>query len=76
MCSEAAVVWGVIGLVFGPPAAVWPYTVARWGEVVDAIGRRPSGRVEPAGWYVALTRAVGVVLCVVGLAFVVFCVVV
>ncbi|WP_244605192.1 hypothetical protein [Halorussus halobius] len=74
MCSGEVVAWGVLGLVFGPPMAKWPYKLARWQEMWDAIGRKPSGRVEPAGWNVALTRAIGIALSVVGVGFLVSCV--
>lgn len=75
MCSGAVVAWGIVGLLFGPPAVVWPATVARWSEVLDAIGRKPSGRVEPADWNVALTWLLGVGLSVFGLGYLVFCVI-
>ena len=74
MCTGEVVAWGIVGLVFGPPAAVWPYKVARLGELVDAIGRKPSGPVEPADWNVALTRILGAILSLVGLNYLVFCV--
>jgi len=75
MCSSEVVVWGFMGLLFGPPATIWPYKIARWGEILDAIGRKPNGRVEPAGWNVALTRISGVVFSLIGLYFLIFCVV-
>lgn len=74
MCSGEVVVRGVVGLLFGPPAAVWPYKVALWSEIIDAIGRTPSGGVEPANWNVALTRILAVGLSVIGLGFLIFCV--
>lgn len=50
----------LILLVFGLPAAVWPYRIARFGEQIDAIGsKREKSEVEPAGWNVMLTRIVG-----------------
>lgn len=56
----------VVGLLFGPPMAVWPYKMARWSEIIDAIGRRPAGRVEPADWKVLVTQAFGVLLALAG----------
>jgi hypothetical protein len=73
MCSGETFVWGLIGIVFGPPMVKWPYKLTRWQEMWDAIGRKPSGRVEPAEWNVALTRIVGIVLSVVGVSFLVSC---
>ena len=75
MCSSELIAWGVVGLLFGPPMALRPYALARWGELLDAIGRKPSGRVEPADWNVALTRVAGVGLSLVGLSFLIGCVV-
>jgi hypothetical protein len=56
----------VVGLLAGPAMALWPYRLARFSEVLDAIGRKPAGRVEPAEWKVLLTRAFGVALSVLG----------
>lgn len=56
----------VVGLVFGPLMAVWPYKLARWSEILDAIGRKPAGRVEPAEWKVLLTRLFGIGLVIAG----------
>ena len=56
----------VVGLLFGPLMAVWPYKMARWSEILDAIGRKPAGRVEPADWKVLLTRIFGVGLAIAG----------
>jgi len=54
-------------LVFGLPAAAFPYRLAKFNEALDAIGsQRKSSEVEPAGWNVFLTRAVGVVTTLVG----------
>lgn len=75
MCSVDTVAFGIVSLLFGPPMAIWPYKIARWSEILDAIGRKPSGRVEPADWNVTLTRSVGVVLSCFGAAFLLFCVV-
>jgi len=73
MCSGEAFVWGLLGIVLGPPMVKWPYKLARWQEMWDAIGRKPSGRVEPADWNVALTRIAGIVLTVVGIWSLVWC---
>lgn len=62
MCAPELLAVGVVALLFGLPMAARPYGVARLREVVDAIGRKPSGRVEPADWNVALTRVVGLAL--------------
>lgn len=70
MCSGEVIVWGTIGLVVGLPGAIWPYKSARWGEILDAIGRKPSGRVEPTDWNVALSRVLGIGLSLFG--FIVF----
>lgn len=56
----------VVGLLFGPPLAMWPYKMSRWSEILDAIGRKPAGRVEPAEWKVLLTRVFGIGLAVAG----------
>lgn len=74
MCSQTFVIWGIIGLLFGPPSFIWPYKIARWDEITDAIGRKPSGRVEPAVWNIVLTKIIGAVFSLVGLAFLVLCV--
>lgn len=54
------------GLVIGPIMAIWPYHLARINEILDAIGRKPAGEVEPADWYVALYRVIGIVLTLLG----------
>jgi hypothetical protein len=56
----------VVGLLAGPAMALRPYELARFSEVLDAIGRKPAGRVEPAAWKVTLTRLFGVALSVAG----------
>jgi hypothetical protein len=73
MCSGDAFVLGLVGLVFGPPAALWPYQLARWEELVDAIGRKPAGPVEPADWKVSLTRISGYAMALLGVVFTGFC---
>ncbi|WP_460921657.1 hypothetical protein [Salinarchaeum chitinilyticum] len=56
----------VVGILFGPPLAIWPRKLARWEEVLDAIGRKPAGRVQPADWKVKLTRVFGIGLSIAG----------
>ena len=56
----------VVGPLFGVPMALWPYRMARFEEILDSIGRKPAGRVEPADWKVTLTRVMGVALAVAG----------
>lgn len=47
-------------LVFGIPAAIWPYQLARFEEQLDSIGSKRSwSEVEPADWKVLLTRIMG-----------------
>lgn len=54
-------------LVFGLPAAIWPYGVARFEERIDAIGSKRSwSEVEPADWKVGLTRIMGIVMAIGG----------
>jgi hypothetical protein len=74
MCTENIVVLVIATLILGPPAAIWPYKLARWSEILDAIGRKPSGRVEPADWKVILTRVFGIGVSIVGIGFLLFCV--
>lgn len=74
MCTGEIAVFGIVGLIFGPPLAIWPYELARWNEILDAIGRKPSGRVEPADWKVTLYRLMGVGLVVFGVLPFVVCV--
>ena len=56
----------VVGLLFGPLLAIWPYEMAKLSEVLDAIGRKPAGRIEPAEWKVMLNRGFGIVLVAAG----------
>jgi hypothetical protein len=57
----------VILVLFGLPAAVFPYRIAKFREALDAIGsKRKSSEVEPAGWNIFLTRIVGVLLVLFG----------
>ncbi len=64
-------VFGGILILVGLAGAVRPYEVARLGEMLDAIGRRSSGPVEPAGWNVTLTRVIGIGAVLAGVWFVV-----
>lgn len=41
--------FGVVLVGLGAVTAVWPYRVAKIDETLDAIGRKSSGPVEPAG---------------------------
>lgn len=50
----------------GLPMARWPHEMARLNEIIDAIGRKPAGPVEPADWQVSLTRFLGIGLSVAG----------
>ncbi len=58
---------GIIIVLFGLIGTIWPYKLARFNEQMDSIGsRRRFSDVEPAGWNVALTRVVGVVMVIIG----------
>lgn len=58
---------GVMLLIPGIPAAIWPYKFARFNEQINAIRTTTPGyAVEPADWWVKLTRILGIVLVVVG----------
>lgn len=60
---------GFFLVLIGLPSAIWPYKVARFDEVTDAIGsKRSSTGVEPADWKVGLTRVTGIGCVLVGLA--------
>lgn len=56
----------VVGLLFGPLMAIWPDKMSRWDEIIDAVGRKPAGKVEPADWKVLLTRVFGIGLAIAG----------
>ena len=73
VCPSSTLAWALLGLGFGLPAVVWPARVARWGEVIDAVGRKPAGPVEPTDTNVYLTRAGGAVFAVFGLLAAVSC---
>lgn len=66
MSDAQLVAVAVVGLLFGPLLATWPYKLARWEEILDAIGRKPAGRVEPADWKVLLNRVFGIGLAIAG----------
>ena len=62
-------VFGTLIIAFGLLGAVWPYRVARFEEQIDAIGSKRSwDEVEPTGWKVMLTRVIGVVVALIGVA--------
>ena len=62
-------VLGILLVGFGLLNAVWPYRVARFEEQLDAIGSKRSwDEVEPAEWKVTLTRGIGVVFALFGVA--------
>lgn len=57
----------LILILFGLPGAVFPYRVAKFGEMLDAIGsKRSSSEVEPAAWNVTLTRIGGIAMVLFG----------
>lgn len=59
---------GLLLVLLGVPAAVWPYRIAKFQEAVDAIGsKRRSSEVEPADWNVGLTRIFGIGMTLFGL---------
>jgi hypothetical protein len=41
--------------------------------VLDAIGRKPAGPVEPADWKVSLSRISGYAMTLLGVVFTGFC---
>ena len=62
-------VLGALIVAFGLVNVVWPYRVARFEEQLDAIGSKRSwDEVEPAEWKVTLTRGIGVVIALFGVA--------
>ncbi|WP_435063325.1 hypothetical protein [Halobaculum sp. EA56] len=73
MCPPNFLLLSVVGLPLGLLAVLRPYQVARIGEIADAVGRKPAGRVEPAGWNVALTRIVGAAFALLGAGAAVAC---
>lgn len=60
--------FAVLLIAVGLPLARWPYQIAMISEVLDAIGRKPAGPVEPADWNVTLTRVGGIGMVAVGVA--------
>lgn len=74
MCPPDYLFLAVLGLPLGTLAAVRPYDVTKVAEAVDAIGRKPSGPVEPADWNVLLTRLVGAAFALLGGGAAVTCV--
>lgn len=73
MCSTDTIAYGLAGLFVGLPLAYWPYTLARWDEIIDAIGRKSAGRVEPADWKVMLNRYGGAAAAIVGALILLLC---
>lgn len=71
MATPETVVFSLIGLAVGLVMAKRAYTISRWGEILDAIGRKSAGRVEPADWNVWLTRAAGVLIAAISAVFLV-----
>ena len=62
-------VLGALVVAFGLVNAVWPYKIARFEEQLDSIGSKRSwDEVEPAEWKVRLTRGIGVVIALFGVA--------
>ncbi|WP_277554599.1 hypothetical protein [Halobaculum limi] len=66
MCPPNYLFLAVVCFPLGLLATARPYTLTKAFEIVDAIGRNPSGPVEPADWNVALTRLVGAAFALVG----------
>lgn len=62
------VAFGAFMLVVGGLGVAYPYKIAMYGEMIDAIGStRSLDDVEPAGWNVTLTRMASAVVAIVGL---------
>jgi hypothetical protein len=60
----------LILVLFGLPGAAFPYKVAKFGEMLDAIGsKRRSSEVEPAAWNVTLTRIGSLAMVLFGVLF-------
>lgn len=61
--------FGAIPILLGLLAAIWPYKLANLQESIDAIGsKRSMSEVEPADWMVTLTRIVGILVLLGGVA--------
>lgn len=59
---------GLIVIIPGLIAIIWPYKISRINEMIDAIGsKRSSSEVEPARWRVVLTRIAGVIVVFLGI---------
>lgn len=59
---------GIVLVVYGVLALIWPYRVARFHQRWRAIGStRSLSDVEPASWYMTLTRVIGLVVIAFGL---------
>ena len=72
MTAAQDIFFGLLALVGGPLMYYYAEGLTRFSEQLDAIGStRPMEEVEPAGWNVLLTRLVGAVITVAGLALVV-----
>jgi len=68
--AYARIVLGALMLIVGGAAVVSPYEVARFEEMIDAIGStRRASEIEPADWKVTVTRIAGGVLVLVGLSW-------
>jgi len=70
MAESGALLGALLLLLVGLASVTWPYKLARWSEILDAIGRKPAGRVEPADWKVWMNRAGGAILATIGFLFV------
>lgn len=58
-------------LVGGLACAIWPYKLARFSEQWDSIGSKRSwDSVEPADWYVTVTRITGLLAVLIGIALI------
>jgi len=68
--SGETTVAATLFIIIGALNVVFPYKMAQLKERLDAIGSKRSGsEVEPAGWYVVLTRVLGILLIGIGLAY-------
>lgn len=58
---------GALYVGAGAVVARWPYRIARFSERLDSRGStRDWSEVEPSGWKVVATRAVGVAVILLG----------
>jgi hypothetical protein len=68
--SFGAILGGAVIAALGVASILRPREVARFSERLDAIGsKRAPNEVEPAEWYVKLTRISGVVFALLGTWF-------